>query len=175
MADVTGVWPLVGVRALVNQQVVGLCEMAATELAHKLLLRLGWQAPSARLPLRGELGHVQQAAQHRRVGLGRTGTEVLRLQGVLLGSGSRQVGKVESGLVLGGAARALAIPRGVLLVWLDQVWKERDRGQRKPGIHQARELGESAAGQGKGRVAQSPLMQVYRVQGTETVDAGHMV
>lgn len=52
VADIAGVGPLVRVRALVDQQVVGLGEMPAAELAHKLLLGLGGQPAAGRLPLR---------------------------------------------------------------------------------------------------------------------------
>lgn len=59
VTDVTSVRPFVCVRALVDQQVVGLSEVAATELAHKLLFRLGWESSTARFSFwRGELGHI---------------------------------------------------------------------------------------------------------------------
>lgn len=51
VADVAGVWPLVRVRTLVDQQIVGLGKMAAAEFAHELLLGFGRQPSSARLPL----------------------------------------------------------------------------------------------------------------------------
>lgn len=51
VADVAGVWPLVRVRPLMDKQVVGLSEVAAAELAHKLLLGLGGQAAAAGLAL----------------------------------------------------------------------------------------------------------------------------
>lgn len=50
MTDVASVRPLICVRALVDQQVIGLGEVAAAELAHKFLFRLGWQSSSAGLP-----------------------------------------------------------------------------------------------------------------------------
>lgn len=60
VADVARVRPLVRVRALVDQQIVRLGKMAATELAHELLLGFGRQAPSTRLPLgRSQFGHVE--------------------------------------------------------------------------------------------------------------------
>ena len=40
-ADVARIWPLVRVRSLVDQQVVGLGELAVAELADKLLLGAG--------------------------------------------------------------------------------------------------------------------------------------
>ena len=64
VADVTGIRPLVRVRPLVDQQVVGFGKMAATELADKLFLGLGRQSASAGLALRrGEFGHIQEASQ----------------------------------------------------------------------------------------------------------------
>lgn len=63
VTDVTSIGPLICVRALVDQQVIRFGEVTATELAHKLLFRLGWESSSAGLPFwRGELGHIQQAA-----------------------------------------------------------------------------------------------------------------
>lgn len=63
MTDFTSVRPLICVRALMDQQVVGLGEVAATEFAHKLLFRLGRESSSAWFSFRrGELGHIQQAA-----------------------------------------------------------------------------------------------------------------
>lgn len=60
VTDVTRVRPLICVRALVDQQIVGLGKMAAAELAHKLLLGFRRKTPSARLPLgRSQLGHVE--------------------------------------------------------------------------------------------------------------------
>lgn len=50
VADVARVRSLVRVRALVDQQIVRLGEMAAAELADELLLGFGRQAPPARLP-----------------------------------------------------------------------------------------------------------------------------
>ena len=64
VADITGVWPLIRVRPLMDQKVVGFGKMAATELADKLFLGLGGQSASAGLALGGgELGHIQEASQ----------------------------------------------------------------------------------------------------------------
>lgn len=63
VADVTGVRPLVRVCPLVDKQVVGLGEVAAAELAHKLLLGLGGKAATARLALgRRQLGYIYETA-----------------------------------------------------------------------------------------------------------------
>lgn len=51
VADITGIRPLICVRPLMDQKVVGLGKMAATELADKLFLGLGRQSASARLSL----------------------------------------------------------------------------------------------------------------------------
>lgn len=40
VADITGIWPLICVRPLVDQKIVGFGKMAATELADKLFLGL---------------------------------------------------------------------------------------------------------------------------------------
>lgn len=52
VADITGVWPLIRVRPLMDQKVVGFGKMAATELADKLFLGLRGQSASARLAFR---------------------------------------------------------------------------------------------------------------------------
>ncbi len=52
VTDITGIWPLVRVCPLVDQQVVRFGKMAATELADKLFLGLRGQSASAGLALR---------------------------------------------------------------------------------------------------------------------------
>lgn len=99
--------------------------------------------------------------------------QIFGLQGVILRGGRRKVGKVKTGLVLRG--RSGAWPGGILLGGLHEVGEQRNRGQRKAGVHQAGQLRDGAAGQSEGRVAQSPLVQVDSVEGAETVDAGHVV
>lgn len=51
VADVTGIWPLVSVRPLMDQKVVGFGKMATAELADKLFLGFGRQSASAGLAL----------------------------------------------------------------------------------------------------------------------------
>lgn len=51
VADITGIWPLICVRPLMDQQVVGFGKMAAAELANKLFLGLRGQPASAGLAL----------------------------------------------------------------------------------------------------------------------------
>lgn len=52
VADVTGVRPLVRVGPLVDEEVVGLGEVPAAELADELLFRLGGQAAAGGLSVR---------------------------------------------------------------------------------------------------------------------------
>jgi len=51
VADITRVRPLICMRPLVDQKVVGFGKMSATELADKFLLGLGGQSASAGLAL----------------------------------------------------------------------------------------------------------------------------
>lgn len=64
VADITGIWPLVRVRPLVDQKVVGFGKMAAAELADKLFLGFRGQSTSAGLALRGgQFRHIQETSQ----------------------------------------------------------------------------------------------------------------
>lgn len=61
---------------------------------------------------------------------------------------------------------------------MDDVWEQREGRQLESGIHEAghtRHFGERRAGQMHGRVAQSPLVKVNSMEGTETVEVGQMV
>lgn len=107
VADITGIWPLVRVRPLVDQEVVGFGKVAAAELADKLFLCLGRQSASAGLWGR-EFVNIQEGYEAcwsrvvRRSLCCCTGhAQVFGLQMVLLGGCSCQVGKVKAGLVLG--------------------------------------------------------------------------
>lgn len=58
------------------------------------------------------------------------------------------------------------------------MWEEWEGGQLEPCIHQAGDaghFGEGGAGQMHGWVAQSPLVQVHGVQGTEAIEVGEVV
>lgn len=64
------------------------------------------------------------------------------------------------------------------MLGLDDMREEREGGQLEPGVHQAGDagnFGEGGAGQVHGRVAQSPLVQVHGVQGTEAIEVGEVV
>lgn len=125
VTDVTSVRPFVCVRALVDQQVVGLSEVAATELAHKLLFRLGRKSSPAGFSFRrGELGHIQQAAQRGRANVPVVNAQIFRLQGVVLRGGRCQVGKVKTRFAFAGCSRTR--PGGFLLGGLDEMGEQRD-------------------------------------------------
>lgn len=108
--------------------------------------------------------------------------QVLCLQRVLLRGGGGQVGEVKAwlGLVLGALKEihggSCCGGRSGLVLVLDQVGENRDGRQAgEAAIHQGWELGESAAGDTKGRVAQGPLVEVDGVQGAEAIDARDLV
>lgn len=81
VADVAGVGPLVGVCALVDQQVVGFGEVSPAEPADELLLALGRESAARRSALRAQ----SALSGHRRV---------------LLRRRHRQIGEVEARPVL---------------------------------------------------------------------------
>lgn len=162
MADVAGVGPLVRVRALVDQQVVGLGEVSAAKLADELLLGLGGQPAAARLAVGRELGRLQQGAH------GRRGAQVLRFQRLLLRRRYCQVGEVEAGLAFGARTSALPLRFG-------HVREDRDGRQWKARVHQRRQLGDGAAWQCQWRVAQRPLVEVHCVQCAEAIDTGDVL
>lgn len=58
VANITGVGPLVCVGPLVDEEVVGLCEMSAAELANKFLFSLGWEPAPSRFSVRGQLAQL---------------------------------------------------------------------------------------------------------------------
>lgn len=58
MANVTGVRPLVRVGPLVDEQVVGLGEVPAAELANKFLFGFGREPAPGGFSLRGQLAQL---------------------------------------------------------------------------------------------------------------------
>lgn len=89
LADVAGVRPLVRVRALVDQQVVGLGEVSSAKLTNKFLFGFGRKSPARGLSVRGEF-----------VQLGGQFGELAGLRRILLRGRDREVGEVESGSFL---------------------------------------------------------------------------
>lgn len=175
MADVAGVGPLIRVCPLVDKKVVGLGEVAATELADKLLLGLGGQASPRGFLFRGKLGHIQEGAQPRSGGT-RTFPSA-KFGGIFLCGGQSQVGKIKTWL--GFEHRRAAASRSDLWLGLDDMREPGKGWQLEARIHQAGHgawhFGERRAGQVHGRVAERPLMQVHRVQGAKPIQVGQMV
>lgn len=62
MANITGVRPLVCVGPLVDEEVVGLGEMPAAELANKFLFSLGWEPAPRRFSVRGQLAQLSDGS-----------------------------------------------------------------------------------------------------------------
>lgn len=58
VTNITGVGPFVCVGPLVDQEVVGLGEMPAAELANKFLFSLGWEPAPGGLSVRGQLAQL---------------------------------------------------------------------------------------------------------------------
>lgn len=58
VANITGIGPLVCVGPLVDEEVVGLGEMSAAELANKFLFSLGREPAPGRLSVRGQLAQL---------------------------------------------------------------------------------------------------------------------
>lgn len=163
MADVTGVGSLIRVRPLVDKEVVGLREVAATELADELLLGLGRQASPCGLLFWGQLGYIQEGTQPTSGGPG--ALPPAKLGWIFLRGSQSQVGKIKAwlGLEHGGAAAS----HGDLRLRLDDVRKPGKGRQLEACVHQAghsaRHFGERGARQVHGRVAQRPLVQVQGV------------
>lgn len=201
VADVARVGPLVRVRPLVDEQVVGLGEVAPAELADELLLGLGREAAPRGLPLRGEL------AQRRRQGAAQLGQLAARLhrsrrgrlgqRRVLLRGGRRQVRKVKAGPLLaeGGGQH---MGDGGRLLGVEEVrgggegQRRREAGEalrqalrrchlaqrrRRAAAEVARRPRAARRGRGGGgRVAaQRPVVHVHRVHGAEAVEALQVV
>lgn len=58
VTNIAGVGPLVCVGPLMDEQVVGLGEMSATELANKLLFSLGRKSAPGGFSVRGQLAQL---------------------------------------------------------------------------------------------------------------------
>lgn len=175
VADVTGVGPLVRVRPLMDKEVVGLGEVAATELADKLLLGLGGQASSGGLLFWGQLGHIQEGAQPTSRGAGTLPTA--KLGRIFLRGSQGQVGKIKAGLGL--ERHGAAASSGDLGLGLDDVGEPGKGWQLEACVHQVGHgswhFGKRGARQVHGRVAQRPLVQVHGVQRAEAVQVGQVV
>ena len=98
VADVACVGPLICVRPLMDKEVVGLREVAATEFAYELFLGFGRQASPRGLLFWGQLGHIQEGTQPTGRGTGTLPSA--KLGGIFLCGGQGQVGKIEARLGL---------------------------------------------------------------------------
>lgn len=58
VANITCIGPLVCVGPLVDEEIVGLGEMPATELANKFLFSLGWEPAPGGFSFRGQLAQL---------------------------------------------------------------------------------------------------------------------
>lgn len=96
VAYITGIRPLVCVRPLVDEKVVGLGEMPATELANKFLFSLGREPPSGGLSVRGQLAQLRDRAPKPRCQL----SKIRSLWWVLLSGRDGKVSKVKPRPVL---------------------------------------------------------------------------
>lgn len=172
VADVAGVGPLVRVGPLVDEEVVGLGEVPAAELADELLFRLGGQAAAGGLPIRGQFADARQGRGQSRAQLG----ELPHLGGVLLRGGHGQVGKVKAGPVLVQGREDVS--DGPLL-GVEEVRGEGKRGEREAGIHQA--LGSCHLCDGGAGdfmhigVAQCPVVHVHGLHGAESIQTLQLV
>lgn len=171
VANVTGVRPLVCVGPLVNQEVVRLGEMSAAELANKFLFRLGREPAPGRLPVRGQLAQLGDAAPEARRQLRQVGS----FRRVLLRGGEGQVGKVKPGSVL--VQRGDAVRRGRLLgVEELRGGRERQHREGEPGVHQA--LGGRRDRRPESlhvRIAQSPVVHVHGLHRAQAVQPLQLV
>lgn len=171
VADVAGVRPLVRMGSLVDEEVIGLGEVSAAELANELLFRLGGQAAAGRLPVRGQLADARQ-------GRGQSGTqlgELPHLGGVLLRGGHGQVGKVKAGPFLVQCWEDVG--DGPLL-GVEEVRGKGERGEREAGVHQAlrRHLRNGRTGDFMHiGVAQCPVVHVHGLHGAESVQTLQLV
>lgn len=170
VANVTGVRPLVRVGPLVDEQVVGLCEMPAAELANKFLFSLGREPAPSGLPVRGQLAQLRYGRQ-----LG----QIRGFRRVLLRGGEGQVGEVKPRPVLAqGGHAAVRHAAGLLLV------KELGRGREgqpregNPGVHQplgGRHLRDGRPQALDVRVTQSPVVHVHGLYGAQAVQPLQLV
>lgn len=167
VADVAGVRPLVCVGPLVDEQVVGLGEMPAAELANKFLFGLGREPAPGGLPVRGQLAQLGDAPPESRGQLG----QVRGPGRVLLCGCQGQVGEVEARSLL---AQGLRSVRRARLLGLQQLRREGQRGEGDAGVHQALRRGhlrDSGPQALDVRVAQSPVVHVHGVHGAQAVQA----
>lgn len=171
VANVTRVRPLVRVGSLVDEEVVGLCEMPAAELANKFLFGLGREPAPRGLPIRGQLAQLRYGRQ-----LG----QVRGFRRILLRGGEGQVGKVEPRPVLAqrGHAAVREAAAGLLRVKELRRGREGQRREGNPGIHQAlggRHLRDGGPQALDVRVTQSPVVHVHGLHGTQAVQALQLV
>ena len=162
VADVAGVGPLVCVGPLVDEEVVGLGEMPAAELANKFLFGFGREPAPRGFSVRGQLAQLGNGRQ-----LGQVGS----FRRVLLGGGQGQVGEVEPRPVFVQRGHAV---RDARLLWVEQLGRGRE-GQRregKPWVDQTLSGSHLCDGRPQSldvRVAQSPVVHVHGVHGAEAV------
>ena len=96
VANITGIRPLVCVRPLVDEKVVGLGEMPATELANKFLFSLGGKPPSGGFSVRRQLAQLRDRAPKPRCQL----SKIRSFRWVLLSGSDGKVSKVKPRPVL---------------------------------------------------------------------------
>lgn len=152
LADVAGVRPLVRVRSLVDQQVVGLGKVSPAKLTNKFLFGFGRKSSARGLSVRGEF-----------VQLGGQFGELAGFRRILLSGRGGEVGEVKSGSVLvkrGDDARHGSV-FGVKKVRCE--WKS--RGKRKARVHEALYV----------RISQSPVVHVHALNRTEPVESLQMI
>lgn len=152
LTDVAGVRPLVRVRALVDQQIVGLGEVSPTKLANKFLFGFGRESPARGLPVRREFAQ-----------LGAQFGDLTGFRRIFPRRRDREVGEVKSGSVLvkrGNDARHGSV------FGVEKVRGERkSRGKRKAGVHEALNV----------RVTHSPGVQVHGLNRTNPVQSLQMI
>lgn len=172
MADVTSVWPLVGVGPLVDEQVVGFGKVSAAKLADELFFRFGGQPPSGGLSVRSQFTEARDGAPQARAQL----AQVCYLRGILLRGGHGQVGKVKTGPVLVQGREDVG--NGSLL-GVEEVGGKGQSREGETGIYKAlrrRHLGDGGAGDFVHvGVPQSPVVHVHGLHGAETVQALQVV
>lgn len=162
VADVAGVGSLVCVGPLVDEEVVGLCEMPAAKLANKFLFGLGREPSPGGLSVRGQLAQLGDGGQ-----LG----QIRGFRRVLLRGGEGQVSEVESRPVL--VQRGDAVSH-TSLFRVEELGRgsEGQRGEGDPGVHQTLggcHLRDCRPQSLDVRVAQSPVVHVHGLHCAEAV------
>lgn len=109
VANITGIGPLVCVGPLVDEEVVGLGEMPAAELANKFLFSLGWEPAPGGFSVRGQLAQLGDGCQLR---------QIRSFRRVLLSGSEGQVGEVKPRPVL--VQRGDAV-RNAGLLWMEKL------------------------------------------------------